>query len=81
MKYFNELVTTEVYNDVLFVSEKDEKVWWYDGERITFRTLNYTKILNAMRTQPTLALSDMKEETGISCYSKTPRPTCSEEVR
>ena len=66
MKYFNELVTTEVYNDVLFVSEKDEKVWWYDGERITSRTLNYTKILNAMRTQPTLTLSDMKEETGIS---------------
>lgn len=45
MKYFNELVTTEVYNDVLFVSEKDEKVWWYDGERIAFRTPNYTKIL------------------------------------
>ena len=27
MKYFNELVATEVYNDVLFVSEKDENVW------------------------------------------------------
>ena len=26
----------------------------------------YTKILNAMRTQPTLTLSDMKEVTGIS---------------
>ena len=33
---FNELVATEVYNDVLFVSEKDENVWWYDGERIAF---------------------------------------------
>ena len=66
MKYFNELVATEVYNDVLFVSERDENVWWYDGERITFRTPNYTKILNAMRTQPTLTLADMREETGIS---------------
>ena len=66
MKYFNELVATEVYNDVLFVGEKDEKVWWYDGERIAFRTLTYTKILNAMRTQPTLTLTDMKEITGIS---------------
>ena len=66
LKYFNELVATEVYNDVLFVSEKDEKVWWYDGERITFRTPNYTKILNAMRTEPTLTLADMKEVTGIS---------------
>lgn len=66
LKYFNELVATEVYNDVLFVSEKNENVWWYDGERIAFRTPNYTKILNAMRTQPILTLADMKEETGIS---------------
>ena len=66
LKYFNELVATEVYNDVLFVSEKDENVWWYDGERIAFRTPNYTKILNAMRTQPTLTLADMRDETGIS---------------
>lgn len=66
LKYFNELVATEVYNDVLFVSERDENVWWYDGERISFRTPNYTKILNAMQTQPTLTLADMKEVTGIS---------------
>ena len=66
MKYFNNLVATEVYNDVLFVSEKDENVWWYDGERIAFRTPNYTKILYAMQTYPTLTLADMKEETGIS---------------
>ena len=65
MKYFNELVATEVYNDVLFVSERDENVWWYDGERIAFRTPNYTKILNAMRTEPTLTLVD-RELTGIS---------------
>ena len=66
MKYFNELVATEVYNDVLFVSERDENVWWYDGERIQFRTPNYSKILNAMQSQPTLTLSDMREVTGIS---------------
>lgn len=66
LKYFNELVATEVYNDVLFVSEHDENVWWHDGERIAFRTPNYTKILNAMRTEPTLTLADMKEVTSIS---------------
>ena len=66
LKYFNDLVATEVYNDVLFVSEKNENVWWYDGERIVFRTPNYTKILNAMRTYPILTLTDMKEIAGIS---------------
>lgn len=66
LRYFNNLIATEVYNNVLFVSEENENVWWYDGERIAFRTPNYTKILNAMRTHPTLTLSDMQEETGIS---------------
>ena len=69
LKYFNELVATEVYNDVLFISERNENVWWYDGERIAFRTPNYTKILNAMRTEPTLTMADMKEVTGISITS------------
>lgn len=66
LKYFNELVATEVYNDVLFLSEKDENVWWYDGDRIAFRTPNYTKILNAMQTQPSLTMADMRDVTGIS---------------
>ena len=65
-KYMNKLIAEEVSNDVLFVTERNENVWWYDGERIAFRTPNYTKILNAMRTEPTLTLADMKEITGIS---------------
>jgi Fic family protein len=69
LKYFNNLVANEVYNDVLFVSEKNENVWWYDGERILFRTSNYTKILNAMLSQPSLTLAGMKEITGISINS------------
>ena len=66
LKYFNSLVAEEVYNDVLFLSERNENVWWYDGERISFRTPNYSKILDAMRTQPVLTLADMKEVTGLS---------------
>lgn len=66
IKYFNELIATEVYNYVLFISDKNENVWWYDGERIAFRTPNYTKILNAMRTMPAPTLTDMKDVTGIS---------------
>lgn len=66
MKYFNELVAKEVYNDVLFISERNDNIWWYDGEQIKFRTPNYTKILNAMQIHPTLTLADMQKEAGIS---------------
>ena len=66
LKYFAELVTTEVHNYVLFLTEQDENVWWYDGERIKFRTANYSQVLNAMLSLPTLTLADMQEETGIN---------------
>ncbi len=66
MKYFNELVAKEIYNDVLFISERNDNIWWYDGEQIKFRTPNYTKILNAMQTHPALTLADMQKVAGIS---------------
>ena len=66
MKHFTEMVMTEVYNDVLFVTEKDENVWWYDGERVAFRSPNYGKVLRAMLSQPTLTLADIQEELGIN---------------
>ena len=69
MKYFTELVMTEVYNDVLFITEHNENIWWYDGERVVFRSPNYGIILNAMLSQPTLTFADMQEVTGISIWS------------
>ena len=69
MKYFTELVMTEVYNDVLFITEHNENIWWYDGERVVFRSPNYGIILNAMLSRPTLTFADMQEVTGISIWS------------
>lgn len=66
MKYFTKMVTTEVYNDVLFITERNENIWWYDGERIVFRSPNYGNILNAMLSQPVLSLSDMQSALGIN---------------
>ncbi len=69
MKYFTDLVMNEMYNDVLFLTEKNENVWWYDGERVAFRSPNYSKVLNLMLSNPTLSFSDMHEEIGISIWA------------
>ena len=66
VQYFQGLVANEIYNDYLFVTRKEENVWWYDGEMIDFRTPNYAKLLRLMRTQPKLTLEDMMEELTIS---------------
>ena len=49
-KYFTAMAAEEIYNDVRFVTEPDENVWWYDGQRVEFRTPNYAKILRIMQS-------------------------------
>lgn len=66
VQYFQGLVATEIYNDYLFVSRKEENIWWYDGEMVEFRTPNYATLLRLMQTQPVLTLDDMQSELGIS---------------
>ena len=66
VQYFNGLIAREIYNDVRFVTEHDENMWWYDGESIVFRTPNYSKILNLMLTEPTLSIAEIQRQTGIN---------------
>ena len=65
-KYMANLVAQEVMNDVLFVHEKDANVWWYDGERIAFRTPTYSNILRELRIEPKATFAYLQEELGIN---------------
>jgi predicted HTH transcriptional regulator len=65
-KYMTNLIAKEVTNDVLFVTEKDENVWWYDGERIEFRSPNYAKILEEFQVEKNASYSYLQEALGIN---------------
>ena len=65
-KYMVTLIAQEFENDVLFVTEKNENVWWYDGERITFRTPSYAKILRELQIEPQATFAYLQEEVGIN---------------
>jgi len=65
-KYMVGLITHEVENDILFVTEKDENIWWYDGERIAFRTPTYGKILRELQIEAKATLSYLQNEIGIN---------------
>jgi Fic family protein len=65
-KYMVNLICHEIENDVLFVTEKSQDVWWYDGERIAFRTPSYGKILRELRREPKATLAYLQEEIGIN---------------
>ena len=66
MKYFRGLVAREVYTDVCFLTESDERLWWYDGERVEFRTANYPHLLRLMLSEPVLTLEDMQKRLGVN---------------
>ena len=66
LKYFRELVAREVYTDVCFLTEHDERLWWYDGERVEFRSPNYYKLLMLMMSEPVLTLEDMQSRMGVN---------------
>ena len=66
LKHMNDLIAKEVENDVLFVTEKDENIWWYDGERIAFRTPTYAKILRELQIEPVITFAYLQEEIGIN---------------
>ena len=65
-KYMSNLFAQEFENDVLFVTEKDENIWWYDGERIVFRSPNYAKILQELMFGQTVTYAYLQEEIGIN---------------
>ena len=65
-KYMVNLIVREFENDVLFVTEKNENIWWYDGERIVFRTPSYAKILRELQIEPQATLAYLQEEIGIN---------------
>lgn len=66
LRYFSALAAEEIYNDVRFITEPDENVWWYDGQRVVFRTPNYAKVLRAMQTMPSVTIESLRELTGIN---------------
>ena len=66
LQYFKSLVAREVYTDVCFLTEHDKNLWWYDGERIEFRTENYANLLMLMMTEPVLTLEEIQRRTGIN---------------
>ena len=66
LRYFTALVAEEIYNDVRFLTEPDENVWWYDGQRVEFRTPNYAKILRIMQSQHSVTIDSLREQLGIN---------------
>lgn len=65
-KHMIKLITQEIENDILFLTEQNENTWWYDGERIAFRTPTYGNILRTLQIEPKATLTYLQNEIGIN---------------
>ena len=66
LQYFKKLVANEVYTNVCFLTEHNENLWWYDGEKVEFRSPNYSRLLMLMMSEPILTIDYMQQKLGIN---------------
>jgi predicted HTH transcriptional regulator len=66
LTYFTNLFVEEVSFNIQFLTERGENVWWFDGEKVSFRSESTSKILNLLYTNPDITLQKLSEEVGIS---------------
>lgn len=66
LKYFKSLVQTEIMSDIDFVMSEEEEFWWYDGERIEFRSPNANRLLSALQVHPEMSITNLAEHIGIN---------------
>lgn len=66
LKYFTKLVITEIQYNIDFVKETSSNVWWYDGQKITFRSKSTPVILNAMREDSDITIEQLCQVANIA---------------
>ena len=64
-KYFSALVADELKYDIDFAEEQSPNVWWYDGQRIAFRSKTTAILLKAMQANPDITIEGLSKEAGI----------------
>lgn len=69
LTYFTNLFVEEVAYNIRFITERGDKVWWFDGERISFRAETTSKMLNLMLAHPDITIPKLSEELGINLTS------------
>jgi Fic family protein len=69
LTYFTHLFVEEVDYHIRFLTERGENVWWFDGERIKFRSDSTSRILNLMVSSPDITLQSLSTQVGVNVAS------------
>lgn len=64
-RYFASVVAEEIKYNIDFAKELSPNVWWYDGQRIAFRSKTSAILLKAMQAHPDITIEELSKEAGI----------------
>ena len=64
--YFRQMMADEISMNIKYVQEKEEHVWWYDGDYIVISNDNTLAILHALLANPRVTVREMTEIVGIN---------------
>ncbi len=66
LRYFNALVSSELKYYIDFATETSPNVWWYDGQKIVFRSTSTQRILKSMQENPDITIEGLASAADIS---------------
>ncbi|MDE6631658.1 MAG: MarR family transcriptional regulator [Muribaculaceae bacterium] len=65
-RYFTQLVSSELQYNIDFAMETSPNVWWYDGQKIVFRSKSTPVMLDAIYNNPDVTIAKLRAITGIA---------------
>ncbi len=66
VKYFEQMVAEELTTNIDFLTEHNEKIWWFDGEKVSFRSDSTPVLLRLLQDYPTITLQELSKRLGIN---------------
>ena len=66
LAFFRKTVCEEMQCEIDIVNNSANDTWWYDGQRIVFRSGNGARLLGLMRDKPFVTFSEMAEHLAVN---------------
>lgn len=64
-KFFKKVVSKELQYNIDFITEETLNVWWYDGQKITFRSQSTNIMLQTIMENPDVTIEELSLKCGI----------------
>ena len=66
LAFFRKTVCEELSCDIGIVKNSDVDTWWYDGQRILFRSDRSARLLGLLKDRPYITYSELAEALSVN---------------